>query len=197
METVAIKEEKTTQLVKSLESTKHLDGMPAVQEAKQALEELAFPHRKMESWKYTRATKIGNREWNRNADTSVISTQSWGHWTGAKLVLINGRISEELSHLPEIAGVTIKPIAKANEEELSDFASLTAHSSEYFEALNTAFSTGGYYIHVDKKCVAQTSILIEHICTGDSQIIQPRNLIKLEESAELNMAFLYRSDKGA
>lgn len=197
METIAIIDEKTTRLLSALGSPTHLNKMPAVLDARKAIEELDFPHRRMESWKYTKATKIGNREWKTDADLSALTTSSWGHWTGAKLVLVNGVVNEDISYLPEIAGVTVKAIAEANQEELANFASLTAHTETYFEALNTGFSTGGYYIHVDKNCVASTPILIEHICTGEDQIIQPRNFIKIEESADFKMAFIYRSDKGS
>ena len=197
METATIKEERTIALIKALDSAQNLNGLDAIQDAQLALEDLVFPHRKMESWKYTKTTKIGKQEWNRNADLTSSTTQSWGHWSGAKLVLVNGVVNTELSHLPSIKGVTIKPIAKANSEELEQLGSLTAHKTNYFEALNTAYSTGGYYIHVAKNCAVDTSLLIEHICTGKQQIIQPRNFIKVEESAEFNMAFLYRSDDGA
>jgi Fe-S cluster assembly protein SufD len=70
-----------------------------------------------------------------------------------------------------------------------------ASTEESLTTLNTAFSREGAYIYIPKNKAAKKPVEILHFATGNeaSLLLQPRNLIVVEENAELQVIERHQS----
>lgn len=173
-------------------------------EAFRFFEETGFPTTKHEEWKYT------------NVRQAVAAPHTFGAEAGLsaqeleallpempdafRMVFVNGKFTPGLSVLPvagqELAGqLTVTNLAGAavtHESVVSaHFARLANSQQDGFAALNTAFANDGAFVHVHRnKAIAQPVVLVYvnlSFSPEDSIIAQPRNLIVVEENAQLTL----------
>jgi Fe-S cluster assembly protein SufD len=166
---------------------------------KNALDELEIPHRRTESWKYTRVNKIINKEWKTGSSNAASSNSLFPNWEGSRVVLVNGFFREDLSTLKPEDGLVLTSmkdaIAQHGELVHQHCASLSAQNEELFEAHNLAFSKDGLFLYLSKNAVLQGSILLENHVSGQNISAQNRNLIILEQGAQLNMIVAHYGDQ--
>lgn len=141
------------------------------EQAAQVLDNNNFPTTRDEHWKYTRVGKIANSQLKLAEFENLQSKDE----ENIVIQVINGKTNA----LPNIEGITILPIAEAN-ELLGKNLEL---DNEIFHALNTQYTTGGVFIHVPKNVVIEETIHLEHVITQDNTLAAVRHLIVLEESA--------------
>jgi Fe-S cluster assembly protein SufD len=103
------------------------------------------------------------------------------------IVIINGKMSLSDSELKEVKGLHIADLEKtdSNAAFQMHYANYTDIYSDPFTALNTALASGGVFIHVGKNAVISQPVHIIHVASASvNTMINPRNLIVLEENSE-------------
>ena len=67
--------------------------------------------------------------------------------------------------------------------------------NDSLSSLNTAFSKEGVYIHIPKNIVIEKPVEIIHFSTGNEAalMLQPRNLVVVEESSEVEIIESHQS----
>jgi Fe-S cluster assembly protein SufD len=163
-------------------------------EAIKKFEDEGFPNKKQEAWKYTSLNalqqvdfslfpKVGALEYKEVKSYFLHEIDSY------KIVFIDGVYSSYLSETTH-EGMDIclmsAALTKPTYKEVIDRYFNKAVQDESLTHLNTAFSKEGAYIYIPKGKAPKKPIQIMHFSTGSeaAQMLQPRNLIVLEEGAE-------------
>jgi Fe-S cluster assembly protein SufD len=170
-----------------------------------AFQHLGFPTTKNEEWKYTSFKAIADKAFESNIKTSVdikslLSQNEIYSLPFNKLVFVNGIFDPSLSIVIEKdSTIFITNILKAQLDHSSVF---TKHFGKYakFEndsmnALNTALASDGAFVYVPERKIVEHPILIFNISdsTDTNVLIQPRNLIVIENSASVKLVETYFS----
>ena len=174
-------------------------------EAIRNFENKGFPHRKMEAWKYTSLAGL------QRVDFSLFPKESqvvdykdvkrfFLHETDTyKIVFIDGIYSSYLSETTH-DGVDICLMSAALNKPMYRpvielYFNKVASREESLTTLNTAFTREGAYIYIPKNKAPRKPVEILHLATGNeaSLMLQPRNLIVVEENAELQVTERHQS----
>lgn len=191
METIT-KISTTEKLVNGYESVKNslFGDLNLREQAIETFSKQGIPGRKHEEYKYV------NMELALKADFALstpkmITCDSIAHTKYIKdaivIVVENGHFREELSKLNALKGLQIINIEKtgSNASFQLHYAKYADVNSDPFIALNTALASGGVFIHLAKGVVVEQPIHIIHVSTAkENVILNPRNLIVLEENAQ-------------
>lgn len=174
-------------------------------EALKVFETKGFPTKKQEEWKYTSLNSL------LKVDFSIFSKQEnsleykdvkkyFLHEIDTyKIVFIDGIYSSNLSETTHdgidvclMSAALNKPMYK---QIIDVYFNKVASKEESLTNLNTAFSKEGAYIYIPKSKVPKKPIEIMHFSTGNeaSLLLQPRNLIIVEENAELQVIERHQS----
>lgn len=174
-------------------------------EAIKNFEHKGFPSKKEEAWKYTSLNSL------QKIDFSIFPKQQntieykdvkkyFIHEIDTyKIVFIDGVYS---SHLSETThdGVDIclmsSALTKPMYKQIVDvYFNKVASKDESLTTLNTAFSREGAYIYIPKNKMPKKPVEILHFATGNeaSIMLQPRNLIIVEENAEVQIIERHQS----
>jgi Fe-S cluster assembly protein SufD len=190
-----------------LQITDGADGLRSIQQnAFKTYNKLGIPTVKNEEWKYTGINRVFNKEYqfpaDDNAFTSLVAKdidpfRLSGHEEANELVFVNGSFSFRLSSIRSERLVVI-PLEDAAKNEFREIVSSHFdHSSHYLkdgiQALNTAFVSGGVFIHVKKGQITEHPVYIYHITDARSGNIlsQPRSLIHISEQAHVQLTETY------
>ena len=78
---------------------------------------------------------------------------------------------------------------------INKFFNKSANPEDSLTSLNTAFSKEGVYIHIPKNTVLDKPVEIIHFATGNEAalMLQPRNLVVVEENSELEIIESHQS----
>ncbi|MGD1946448.1 MAG: Fe-S cluster assembly protein SufD [Croceivirga sp.] len=174
-------------------------------EAIKNFEEKGFPSKKQEAWKYTSLNNL------QKVDFSVFPKegqpleykdvkQYFIHEMDTfKIVFVDGVYSSYLSETTH-DGVDVCLMSSAlNKPEYRQVIELyfnkVASKDESLTSLNTAFSKEGAYIYIPKNKAPRKPIQIVHLATGNEAalMLQPRNLIVVEENAEVQIIERHQS----
>lgn len=169
-------------------------------EAIQNFSSLGFPKRKDEAYKYSPLRKKLQHDYTvqlapprDHVSEEELETFLVPELDAHRIVLVNGRFSERLSHiggLPEGVVVSSFEEASGQHTELvnASFAKHTDYESDVFVALNTAFTQDGVFVYVPRNTVVEKPIHILHIAKTDEDLfLQPRNLFVAEQSASVSL----------
>ena len=169
---------------------------------------LGFPNKKNEEYKYTDIDAIIKKNFSK-AITTAISTAS--SITEAEIesllidnnsiiaVIVNGVFSEKLSKINKLPkGFFIGSLAEAcvSKKEIIEkhFATSTDEQADGLVALNTALASDGVFIHISKGIKVEIPIhIITIISSVENIFVQPRNLIVIEEQAEVKIMESFES----
>lgn len=177
-------------------------------EAIKNFEEKGFPSKKEEAWKYTSLNSI------QKVDFSIFPKQEntleykdikryFLHEIDTyKIVFIDGVYSSYLSETTH-DGVDVclmsAALTKPQYKQVIDvYFNKVASKDESLTTLNTAFSKEGAYIYIPKNKVPKKPIQIVHLATGNEAalMLQPRNLVIVEENAEVQIIERHQSLTG-
>ncbi|WP_231388177.1 Fe-S cluster assembly protein SufD [Sphingobacterium hungaricum] len=184
-----------TQTFKNLETVQEPATLTALrQSAFERFEKEGFPTVKHEDWKYTNIQPLVNKPYLLNEDVDVanldLSQADIPNLDAHRIVLVNGQYVLAFSSLEEEIGLTIKPIEEAWQEAGFErhFAQHADKTDNVLVALNTALYTSGIYLGVAKNKVISKPIQLIHVATGGQDFFsQTRNLIVLEQNAEVEI----------
>jgi Fe-S cluster assembly protein SufD len=172
------------------------------QNAFNAFSKMGIPTAKHEEWKYTRISSLFNKDYQFPANLTSIESELGairlpGYEQANELVFVNGYYSASLSAIRS-KNLIVQQLEEAASGEYKDFvASNLGHSSRYLNdginALNTAFTQGGVFIHLKKGQVAEHPVYIYNITDARTANIlaQPRSLIHIGENAQVQMVETY------
>lgn len=187
----------------------HVDVNDAVHdirsEAIKNFEDKGFPSKKEEAWKYTSLNSL------QKVDFSVFPKQEntleykdikkyFLHEIDTyKIVFIDGIYSSYLSETTHdgvdvclMSSALTKPMYR---QLIELYFNKVASKDESLTSLNTAFSKEGAYIYIPKNKAPRKPIQIVHLATGNEAalLLQPRNLIVVEENAEVQIIERHQS----
>ena len=164
-----------------------------------------FPTKKEEGWKYTSLNSL------QKIDFSIFPKEEnpleykdvkkyFIHEIDTyKIVFIDGIYSSYLSETTHdgvdiclMSSALTKPMYKP---VIDVYFNKIASTDDSLTSLNTAFSREGAYIYIPKNKMPKKPVEILHFATGNeaSVMLQPRNLIVVEENAELQVIERHQS----
>jgi len=162
--------------------------------------EHGVPTPKNEEWKYTPLRTVAETAWNVAASADVKADLPFVVEDSLRVVLVNGVVSEELSSLRPVEGLTLTSLDSALilhselvEKNLGSVASLPKHP---FSALNTALWSGGLFVHFASNSAVEPVIEIIHVSAGGGMAVAPRILVVAEDGAQGKITERYISQMG-
>jgi len=177
------------------------------QNAIASFEQLGFPVKRMEEWKYTNLNPILKHDFKTMFEPArtLLSSNNLKEYLVEGLnvnliVLINGQFNERLSRI--ITKNEKVFIGSFSEGRINHSKIIEKHFSKYADyknrsltALNTAFAKDGAFIYIQKGIQVAEPIHILNIAdaTKDSIMAQPRNLFIAEEGADVKIIEDYHS----
>lgn len=162
-------------------------------------EQLGFPTKKDEEWKYTNLQNIVSKEFdfflksseeiNYDKLRSYFITEIESY----KLVFINGVFNSFLSETThdeaDICVLSSTFQKEKYKDILNKYFNSSQNNTENLFSLNTAFVKEGSYIFLKKNTVLSKPIQIMNFVLGndDLPMVQPRNLIILEDNCQVQI----------
>ncbi len=175
-------------------------------EAIAKLDELDFPTRRHEDWKYTSVSKILQPQYQfgdpLKVSQDVIDPFLFDGLDTYLIVFVDGRWNQDLSRLGNLPeGVAIEKVADAYEKDNfkevleEQYKSFANQPENAFVALNTAFSNEAVFIHVPKNTKLEKPVHILHLAANErEEVFNTPQLIGIcEQSSELNIIESYHS----
>lgn len=151
------------------------------------LENSGIPTNKHEDYKYCNIDAILKKEF-RNIEQKFVKPEDINPYRlddTITLVVVNGTYSQDLSDKIILKGLHINTLSNLDAGGKKLIASAADVESDAFIALNTAFSADGFHLRVEKGTALPMPIHILYISSSESEaLVNTRNLIELEESAE-------------
>lgn len=174
-------------------------------EAIRNFETKGFPGKKEEAWKYTSLSNLLKVDFSifpkeeNELEYRDVKKYFLHEIDTYKIVFIDGIYSSYLSETTH-DGVDICLMSAAltkpmYQPVLDVYFNKVASREESLTTLNTAFSREGAYIYIPKNKAPKKPVEILHFATGNeaSLLLQPRNLIVVEENAELQVIERHQS----
>ncbi len=174
-------------------------------EAMKNFEAKGFPSRREEAWKYTSLNKLQKVDFSifpkevNALEYRDVKKYFINEIDTYKIVFIDGIYSSFLSETTHdgvdiclMSSALTKPMYKP---VIDVYFNKVAAKDESLTSLNTAFSREGAYIYIPKNKMPKKPVEILHFATGNEAtlMLQPRNLIIVEENAELQVIERHQS----
>lgn len=151
------------------------------------LENTGIPTNKTEDYKYFNADALFKKEF-KNIEQKFETPADIAQYKledTLTLVVLNGTYSEALSDKIILKGLHITSFANLDAAAKKSIGSGVDVKSDAFIALNTAFSSNGFHLKVEKNTDLQIPIHVLYISSASSEaLVNSRNLVEVEESAQ-------------
>ena len=186
----------------------HVDTNSDVHEirskALQSFDDLGFPTKKLEDWKYTSLNSVLKEDYSLfpNKDIALELADVKKYFIHDidtyKVIFIDGKYSSFLSETTHekidvclMSAALSKPKYKA---VIDNYFNKIAEQDN-LTSLNTAFATEGVYINIPKNIEVEKPIQIIHFTTGSeaATMLQPRNLIVVGENSHVQIMERHQS----
>ncbi|MEO0059424.1 MAG: hypothetical protein RLZZ312_1071 [Bacteroidota bacterium] len=164
-----------------------------------------FPTKKEEAWKYTSLNSILKNDFSvfpkleNTIDFSDVKKYFLHEIDTYKVVFVDGVFSSFLSSTTH-DGLDICLMSSAFTKEkykavINQYFHKIANHDESLTSLNTAFANEGAYVFVPKNKVVDKPIEIMYFSTGSEAalLVQPRNLIVVQENAQVQIIERHQS----
>lgn len=174
-------------------------------EALKNFEAKGFPSKKEEAWKYTSLKALQKVDFSifpkkeNSLEYNDVKKYFIHEIDTYKIVFVDGVFNSHLSETTHdgvdiclMSSALTKPMYKAIIEV---YFNKVASKEESLTTLNTAFSKEGAYIYIPKNKMPKKPVEIIHFATGNeaSLMLQPRNLVVVEENAEVQIIERHQS----
>jgi len=173
-------------------------------EAFQNFEDLGFPTKKLEAWKYTSLNSVLNEDYSlfpsKEVAVNLADVKKYfiHDIDTYKVVFVDGKYSSFLSETTHeafdvclMSSALTKPKYKPVIENYFN----NVAKQDNLTSLNTAFAKEGAYIYIPKNTEVEKPIQIINFTTGSeaATMIQPRNLIVAEQNAHVQIIERHQS----
>ena len=167
-------------------------------------EENGFPNKKQEAWKYTSLNSVIKEDYSifpkqdAALDYNDVRQYFIHDIDSYQIVFVDGIYSSHLSkttHDKIDACLMSSALNKAKyHKEISTYFDKIA-PKDSLTSLNTAFSKEGAYIKIPKHVIAEKPIQVLNFSTGNEHalMLQPRNLVVVEEGAQVQIIERHQS----
>jgi Fe-S cluster assembly protein SufD len=165
---------------------------------------LPFPSRRDEAWRFTdikplleSAFGTATEAPDEAVDLSLVESHLFNEAGWTELVFVNGFFAPELSRVSSNGPVHVGSLAEsaATNGTLAQqhLDRLIGETGDVFNALNSAFLLDGAIIHARRGHAVEMPIHILYVTTGreGNKAVHPRNLIVLDEMAEITVIESY------
>jgi Fe-S cluster assembly protein SufD len=174
-------------------------------EAIKNFENRGFPTRKLEAWKYTSLAALEQTDFSifpgesQGIDYKDVKRYFLNETDTYKIVFVDGIYSSYLSETTHdgvdiclMSAALTKPMYR---QIIELYFNKAASREDSLTSLNTAFTREGAYIYIPKNKAPHKPVEIMHLSTGNEAalMLQPRNLIVVEENAELQIIERHQS----
>ena len=162
-------------------------------------EEIGFPTKKEEAWKYTSIAKLLKNDYSifpkKETTIELKNVKKFFLYDidTYKIVFIDGVYSPFLSDTTH-DGIDVCLMSAALTRDkykatIEKYFNTIAKQDDSLTALNTTFTKEGAYIFIPKSVVAEKPIQIIHFSTSEQgpMLLQPRNLIVAEENSQVQI----------
>src|SRR5690625_904556 len=166
-------------------------------ESRSALSQTAFPHRKIEEWRFTDLRPITRTEFVplENAGAFPVSgaeTYFIPESEGSRLVFVNGRYQEELSSTGPLGkGVTFGNLAEYEDNPVVQeyLNKLLNYEEDVFSLYNGVLLNDGAFIHLEKNAKPEAPIQVLHLYPDSAKpfVATRRLLVVAEEESDLTI----------
>lgn len=177
--------------------------MKGREEAMEYFKRKGFPTRRDEEWRYTNINPMLKRNYTIKADDTVTEKEVKKYLIKGLdvnlIVIVNGSYSEELSKIDVSENYYAGSLKRAFEEKrelvLEYYSKSYNKIEDSFTALNTALSTDGVFIHIQKNAVIEKPFLILNIAGSKTSevLASTRNIIIAEPNAQATVIDLYHN----
>lgn len=159
--------------------------------------QLGFPTTRQEEWKYTNIEPLLQYQFrffesDQQIPIKTIEKFFFQKNISSRLVFINGKYSETLSHFQDLpAGVIIKNFKDALHDHpqiiSKYFATINRNGKDTFTALNTAFAKEGLFLYLPHDIIIEKPFHILHITDAPNEPYQvhPRHLVIVGKNSAL------------
>lgn len=174
------------------------------EEAIKIFEDEGFPTKKNEDWKYTALNKVIKEDFSVFANTENpieykdVQPYFIHDIDSYKIIFIDGKYASHLSKTTH-EGIDVclmsAALSKPKYQAVIENYFNKIATKNGLNALNTAFCQEGAYIHIKKNKLAERPIQIIHFSTGKEPalLLQPRNLIVVDENAQVQIIERHQS----
>lgn len=166
---------------------------------------LGLPPVKHEEWKYTQVSALFNRDFDNLLNEGNVTSEDLNEYrlphsgNATEIVFVNGRYSESLSVIRHAEKeLVVMPLDKAASNGYGLIVENNlGHSAKYhpdgINALNTAFSAGGIFIHAKRSIAGDAPVYIYHVTDSRTgyRFSQPRSLIYVDSNASFQVVEYY------
>ena len=168
------------------------------QTAFEAFKKHGFPTIKHEDWKYTNVVPFlkenfeldGVATTDGTLITDIIREASIPSLDCYRIILINGRLAESLSDIPQIKGLKLQALSTVkNDTGLHHYLEKNIDvSKNAFAALNAAMFNDGLFIEVERGKFIEKPVHVIHVFTSDKNIfVQPRHLFIARQGSSFRL----------
>lgn len=165
-------------------------------QANEIINTLDFPTTKVERWKYTRVTKISNKEFTQDKTARIQSLPTLPIKEAYNVVFVNGVYNADLSATSFESGLTVAPIEAAAETK-NYIGKLAKIEDKVFAALNTVYAAGGAFIKIEAKKVVEKPIQLVFISTGEHKVANLRNVIVADKFSQARVTQVFLSENAS
>lgn len=166
-------------------------------------EKLGFPTTKHEEWKYTNLKPIVERAFQTTCVIEprvkdIIEQSIFTKLDANMLVFVNGSLIPTASHIQESDNSIV--LGSLAEKRKTNTAVFEQHFGKYasiegqaLNALNTALLSDGAFVYVPKGKRVSKPVVVLHVVdsTDMNVLVQPRNLVVVEEMADVTLIEAY------
>jgi len=167
-------------------------------------EKLGFPTKKLEAWKYTSLNSILKNDYSifpdreKAVELADVKEYFIHDIDTYKVVFIDGKYSSFLSqttHKDYDVCLMSSALNSAKYKPVIDKYFNKVAQQDNLTSLNTAFAAEGAYIHIPRNTEVEKPIQIINFTTGSeaATMVQPRNLIVVEENAHVQIIERHQS----
>jgi Fe-S cluster assembly protein SufD len=168
------------------------------QTAFDAFKKQGFPSIKNEDWKYTNVVPFLKENFELESvggsDVEIVKNAvddaSIRFLDCYKIVLVNGRLNESLSDIPQIKGLKLQALSEVkNDSRLHHYLEKNIEvEKNAFAALNTAMFTDGLFIEAERGKFIEKPVHVIHVFTSDKNLfVQPRHLFIGRENSTFSL----------
>ena len=167
-------------------------------------ENSGFPTKKNEAWKYTSLNKILKEDYSlfpkteKSIEYKDVQKYFIHDIDSYKIVFVDGKYASHLSQTTH-DGIDVclmsAALSKSKYQVVIENYFNSIVPNDGLNALNTAFCNEGAYIHIKSNKSAERPIQIIHFSTGQeaAMLLQPRNLIVIDENAQVQIIERHQS----
>ena len=167
--------------------------------------EQGFPEVKHEEWRNSGIQRVVNKAFSIHGQEQVLEASTPNqaaipNLDALTIATLNGKLQDVTDLEGQIPGLRILPFEQAKQDPtfLAHFAKYADKTSNPFVALNTAFSQGGYFLHLAPGCKLERPLHIIHVAGAESALMyHSRNLILVEAGAEAEVVESFISQSGS